>query len=454
MTSGWIDARPGDAWTLFHSCAFDFSVWEMWGALATGGRLVVVSYEVSRSAAEFRKLLAAEQVTVLSQTPAAFYQLLDAWGDGTGLAVRYVIFGGEALDCARVSRWARAVRDAPVLVNMYGITETTVHVTGHVVDPAARGTASVIGTPIPDLRVFVLDEAMRQVPPGVAGELYVAGAGLARGYLNRAGLTAERFVACPFGTAGERMYRTGDLARWNGAGELEYLGRADDQVKIRGFRIELGEIEAVLAGLPGVAQAAVAVREDRPGDRRLAGYVVPVAGAVLDPAGLRDAAGRVLPGYMVPSAVVVLQALPLTGNGKLDRRALPAPEYAAGGGRAPVTAGERALCEVFAQVLGLERVGVEDSFFDLGGHSLLATRLVSRVRVVLGAELAVRAVFEHPTPAVLAGVLEGAQAARPPLTRAAAGRSGCRCRSRRRGCGSWSSSTGRGRRITCRSRGG
>ncbi len=331
MTSGWIDARPGDAWTLFHSCAFDFSVWEMWGALATGGRLVVVSYEVSRSAAEFRKLLAAEQVTVLSQTPAAFYQLLDAWGDGTGLAVRYVIFGGEALDCARVSRWARAVRDAPVLVNMYGITETTVHVTGHVVDPAARGTASVIGTPIPDLRVFVLDETMQQVPPGVAGELYVAGAGLARGYLNRAGLTAERFVACPFGTAGERMYRTGDLARWNGAGELEYLGRADDQVKIRGFRIELGEIEAVLAGLPGVAQAAVAVREDRPGDRRLAGYVVPVAGAVLDPAGLRDAAGQVLPGYMVPSAVVVMQALPLTGNGKLDRRALPAPQYAAGG---------------------------------------------------------------------------------------------------------------------------
>src|SRR6266487_4970711 len=265
MTSGWIDAGPGDAWTLFHSYAFDFSVWEMWGALATGGRLVIVPYLVSRSAAELRELLAAEQVTVLSQTPAAFYQLMDAWGDGTGLAVRYVIFGGEALDCARAARWARAVTDAPVLVNMYGITETTVHVTGHVVDTAAQDAPSVIGAPIPDLRVFVLDENLQLVPPGVAGELYVAGAGLARGYLGRPGLTGERFVACPFGGPGERMYRSGDLARRTAAGDLEYLGRADDQVKIRGFRIEPGEIEAVLAAQPGVAAAAVTVREDRPG---------------------------------------------------------------------------------------------------------------------------------------------------------------------------------------------
>ena len=203
------------------------------------------------------------------------------------------------------------------------------------------------------------------------------------------------------------MYRTGDLVRWNQAGELEYLGRSDDQVKVRGFRIELGEVEAVLAAQDGVAQAAVMVREDQPGDKRLAGYVVPAASAVLDPAALREACGRVLPGYMVPSAVVVLDALPLSPAGKLDRRALPAPEYAAaGGGRAPATAGEQALCEVFAQVLGLDRVGVEDSFFDLGGHSLLATRLVSRIRAVLGAELPIRAVFEHPTPAALAGVVE------------------------------------------------
>ncbi len=424
MTSGWVDAGPGDAWTLFHSYAFDFSVWEMWGALATGGRLVIVPYLVSRSAAEFRELLAAEQITVLSQTPAAFYQLMDTWGDGTGLAVRYVIFGGEALDCARTARWARAVPDAPVLVNMYGITETTVHVTAHVVDTAARDTPSVIGAPLGDLRVFVLDESLQLVPPGVAGEMYVAGAGVARGYLGRPGLTGERFVACPFhdvcGT-GRRMYRTGDLARWNSDGELEYLGRSDDQVKIRGFRIELGEIEAVLAAQPGVAAAVATVREDRSGDQRLAGYVVPATGVVLDPAGLRDACGQVLPGYMVPSAVVVMEALPLTPSGKLDRRALPAPDYAASaGGRAPASARERTLCEVFAQVLDLDQVGVEDSFFDLGGHSLLATRLVSRVRAVLGVELAIRAVFEHPTPAALARVLDSAGTARTPLVPAGA----------------------------------
>ncbi|HZR54685.1 MAG TPA: amino acid adenylation domain-containing protein, partial [Streptosporangiaceae bacterium] len=445
MTSGWVDAGPGDAWTLFHSYAFDFSVWEMWGALATGGRLVIVPYLVSRSAAEFRELLATERITVLSQTPSAFYQLMDLWRDGAGLAVRYVIFGGEALDCARTARWARALPGAPSLVNMYGITETTVHVTGHVVDSAEPGAASIIGTPIPDLRAFVLDDALGLVPPGVGGELYVAGAGLARGYLGRPGLTAERFVACPFGVAGERMYRTGDLARWivpagvrgdgsprlaagvrgdgsprSKTGHLEYLGRADDQVKVRGFRIELGEIEAVLAAQPGVAQAAVTVREDQPGDRRLAGYVVPAPGAALDPVGLRDALGRVLPGYMVPTAVVLLDRLPLTANGKLDRRALPAPDYAAGGGRAPATPRERALCEVFAQVLGLDQVGVADSFFDLGGHSLLATRLVSRVRAVLGVEIPVRAVFEYPSPESLAGVVAGAAAARPPLVRAAA----------------------------------
>jgi acyl-CoA synthetase (AMP-forming)/AMP-acid ligase II/acyl carrier protein len=294
-----------------------------------------------------------------------------------------------------------------------------VHVTGHVVDAAAQGTASVIGTPIPDLRVFVLDEWLGLVPPGVAGELYVAGAGLARGYLGRAGLTGERFVACPFGAAGERMYRTGDLARWavgvrgDGssrsvtAGELEFLGRADDQVKVRGFRIELGEVEAVLAGLPGVGQAAVAVREDQPGDRRLAGYVVPAAGAVLDPAGLREACGRVLPGYMVPAVVVVLDRLPLAASGKLDRRALPVPEYgAAGGGRAAATPGEQVLCEVFAQVLGLDQVGVEDSFFDLGGHSLLAAVLVARLAQRLGVKISLRTFMSYASVSAIGGYLD------------------------------------------------
>ncbi len=336
-----------------------------------------------------------------------------------------LIVGGEACPDRLAAEWFRGRR----MFNAYGPTEITIAAT--LSWPLTGQGAAPIGRPVWNTRVFVLDEQLGLVPPGATGELYVAGAGLARGYLGRPGLTAERFVACPFGAPGERMYRTGDRVRWavevrgDGsprpmtAGELEYLGRSDDQVKVRGFRIELGEVEAVLAGLPGVGQAAVTVREDQPGDKRLAGYVVPAADAVLNPAGLREACGRVLPRHMVPAVIMVLRGLPLSPAGKLDRRALPAPEYTAGG-REPATARERALCQVFAHVVGLDTVGVDDSFFDLGGHSLLATRLVSRIRSVLGAEVAIGAVFEHPTPASLAGVLQGAGAARPPMTRAVA----------------------------------
>jgi acyl carrier protein len=268
--------------------------------------------------------------------------------------------------------------------------------------------------------VYVRAGPLEPGPAGVAGELYVAGAGLARGYAGRAALTAERFVGCPF-AAGDRMYRTGDLARWTAGGQLEYLGRADDQVKIRGFRIEPGEIEAVLAACPGVAQAVVTAREDGPGGKRLVGYIVPAAGDGPGPGGdlaaaAREHAAARLPGYMVPSVIVVLDELPLNVNGKVNRRALPAPGYQAPvGRRGPATVREELLCGVFAEVLGLDQVSPDDNFFDLGGHSLLATRVVSRVRVVLGAELPIRVLFEAPTVAELASRLSDQKKSRPAL---------------------------------------
>ncbi|WP_107057291.1 non-ribosomal peptide synthetase [Streptomyces sp. NRRL WC-3742] len=413
-----------DVWTLFHSYAFDFSVWELWGPLLHGGRLVVVPYAVSRAPEEFLRLLAEQKVTVLNQTPSAFYQLMQADREnpevGRELALRYVVFGGEALDLWRLADWYERHDDAaPVLVNMYGITETTVHVSHLALDApsAAAGPGSMIGGAIPDLRVHVLDGGLRPVAPGVAGEIYVGGAGLARGYLGRPDLTAGRFVADPFGPAGSRLYRTGDVARWTADGELEFAGRADDQVKIRGFRIELGEIEAVLAAHPAVAQSAVLVREDRPGDLRLAAYLVPAAGESLDLGALRAHAGRALPEYMVPAAFVTLDAFPLTPNGKLDRKALPAPEFAAGGaGRGPRTPQEEILAGIFGEVLGAPVVGVDDDFFALGGHSLLATRLVGRVRTALGVELPIRTLFEAPTVAGLAlRLAEESGQARPAL---------------------------------------
>jgi amino acid adenylation domain-containing protein len=401
-TRCWFNFNSDDVWAFSHSYALDFSVWEMWGALLHGGRLIVVPSEVCRSPRQFLQLLAHEGVTVLNQTPSAFYQLMQADGENPteaeSLALRTIVFSGEALDPARLSDWYQRHPDhAPVLVNMYGITETTIHVTHLPLDrhSVAAGTGSVIGTAIPDLRTYVLDASLQLVPPGVAGELYVAGPGLARGYLGRSGLTAERFVSDQFGAPGERMYRTGDLVRWRPDGNLELVGRAH----------------------PDVAPAAVIARQDQADDTRLVAYVVSAAGSALRSDVLREYLCERLPDYMVPAAFVVLDALPLTPNGKLDRSALPAPEFdSAGAGRAPRTPREQLLAELFAEVLGLARVGVDDGFFDLGGHSLLATRLVARIRATLGVELELRALFETPTVAGVAARLDDAGPARLALT--------------------------------------
>lgn len=381
--------------------------------LLNGGRLVVVPHSISRSPAEFLHLLVREKVTVLNQTPSAFYQLMQADREnpslGQNLALRLVIFGGEALELGRLEDWyERHADNAPMLVNMYGITETTVHVSYMALNRhiASMRANSLIGHGIPDLRVYVLDRRMQPVPPGVAGELYIAGAGLAHGYLGQPGLTAERFVANPFGSPGSRMYRTGDLARWRLDGTLDYIGRIDHQVKIRGFRIELGEIEAVLGNHPGVAQVAVIAREDRPGDKRLVAYVVPAKSSP-EMNELRRYVATRLPDYMVPSVFIEMTHLPLTPNGKLDHKALPAPDHSKEvKGRGPRTPQEEVLCELFSEVLGLPRVGIDDGFFELGGHSLLAVRLMSRIRDVLGVELGIGSLFESSTVAGLAERLE------------------------------------------------
>lgn len=398
-----------DVWSWFHSCAFDVSVFEMWGALAYGGTLVVVPFEVSRSPKDFLALLAGERVTILSQTPSAFYPLIrEDIRSSPDLALRVVIFAGEALDLGRLRDWyAHHPDDTMRLVNMYGITETTVHATYMALDAEtvdASVARSLIGRPIPGLRMFVLDEGLRPVPVGVAGELYVAGAQLARGYFSRPGLTAERFVACPFESTGVRMYRSGDLVRWTSAGQLEYVGRTDDQVKVRGFRIELGEIQAVLTGNPKVAQSAVVVREDMPGEKRLAAYVVPTDHTATVEE-FRTFLQDGLPDYMVPSVVMVSE-LPLTANGKLDRRALPTPAAAGQPARrAPRTLVERKLCELVAEVLDLPDVGVDESFFNLGGHSLLAVMFLDRIKDIAdisSTALTIRDLYRWPTVAQLA----------------------------------------------------
>ncbi|KGV59457.1 D-alanine--poly(phosphoribitol) ligase, subunit 1 [Burkholderia pseudomallei MSHR4003] len=442
-TQAWFGFDERDVWTLFHSYGFDFSVWELWGALLHGGRLVIVPTEVTRTPSAFFALLCAEGVTVLNQTPSAFQALMSAQEEREEAALkadvdaeaeaagnieranvdahrlRYVIFGGEALEPRTLASWYARHGERTQLVNMYGITETTVHVTYCALraEDAMRLGASPIGVRIPDLQLYVLDDRREPVPMGVTGELYVGGAGVARGYLNRPELTRERFIDDPF-VAGGRLYRTGDLARWRTDGSLEYLGRNDFQVKIRGFRIELGEIEAQLAKVAGVREVVVLVRDSAAEmrdnatpnapmpksssetEKRLVAYYTGDA----DVAALRAQAAQHLPSYMVPSAYVRLDAWPLTPNGKLDRRALPAPAddaYARAEYEAPRGAKEEALAAIWRELLHVERVSRHDNFFELGGHSLLAIGVIERMRRE-GLHTDVRSIFNAQTLSDLA----------------------------------------------------
>ncbi len=408
-TDHWYGFQPSDVWTLFHSCAFDFSVWEIWGALLYGGKVVVVPYWVSRSPEAFAELLRRERVTVLNQTPSAFRQLTPfvlASISPADQTLRYVIFGGEALELASLLPWMDQYGDSkPALINMYGITETTVHVTYRPITykEVRDGSGSLIGEPIPDLAVYVLNPQGQPVPLGVAGEMYVGGAGVARGYLRRPELTAQRFIENPF--APGHLYRTGDLAQRLPNGDLEYLGRIDHQVKIRGFRIELGEIESVISSYPGIREVVVIAREDKPGDKKLVAYYCAAQEIALD--ALRAHMKASLPDYMVPAAFMPMDALPLTSNGKVDRVALPAPDVSRAIRKdtyvAPRTSAEQALASIWSEVLGVEAPGVHDNFFELGGDSILSIQVISRARQA-GLAITPRELFQSPTIAGLATI--------------------------------------------------
>src|SRR5579885_623787 len=418
-----------DVWMLFHSYAFDFSVWELWGALLYGGRLVLVPYLLSRSPDEFYRLLCRQHVTVLNQTPSAFYQLIwaeEASGTAQALALRLIIFGGEALDFQKVRPWFERHGDQwPVLVNMYGITETTVHVTWYrlAVADLERPAQSVIGRPIADLQAYILDQEQQPVTIGVPGEMYVGGAGLARGYLHRPELTAQRFVPHPSGQQpGARLYRTGDLARFLPDGNIEYMGRIDQQVKLRGVRIQLGEIDAALIQHPAVRQSVVTVRDqslvayimtDQPDispEQTSADEISPLVNQdTLSGTELRRFLQTRLPDYMVPAAFVPLNALPLTANGKIDRRALPAPDSSRLTTRttfvAPTLPLHHQLVQIWQELLHAEAIGIRDNLFGLGGHSLLATLMLSRVEQTCGKKLPLATLFTEPTIEHLTSIL-------------------------------------------------
>ncbi|MFF1483681.1 amino acid adenylation domain-containing protein [Streptomyces sp. NPDC058319] len=410
---------PGDTLVAVTTVSFDIAALELWVPLISGATVVLADRDTVRDPAALSALVDAHRPAVMQATPSLWQALL-AEGAPAALVGTSVLVGGEAVPADLAERLARTARK---VTNVYGPTEVTVWATSAALSPGHTGTPD-IGTPFWNTRAHVLDGSLRHTPNGRPGELYLAGAQLARGYLGRHGLTAERFVADPYGPPGTRMYRTGDLVRRRADGRIEYVGRADDQVKLRGFRIELGEIESVLGAAESVGRAVAVVREDVPGTQHLVGYVVPAGeGRVPDPVTLRELTAARLPEYMVPSAVVVLDAFPLTANGKVDRRALPAPDLSGlttAGARAPRGAREEILTGILADVLGLPSVGPDDDFFTLGGHSLLAARVIARVRGALGTECGIRDVFEARTAAALAERLAGRDGSTlPPLTAAA-----------------------------------
>jgi amino acid adenylation domain-containing protein len=415
LNQSYASFGPGEIVLQTSPISWDAFALELFGALLFGAACVLQPGQKPQPAV-IADLVTREHVSMLHVSASLFNFLLDEYPQTFG-GVRQLFTGGEP---ASVPHMEKALREYPGMriVNGYSPVESTIFTVCHQVCADDIGGPSIpVGRPIGGKRVYVLDGGLSPLPPGVTGELYMAGAGLAQGYLNQPGLTAERFVANPFGPPGSRMYRTGDLVRWRQDGVLEYQGRADDQVKIRGFRVEPAEVASVIGRDPGVTQATVIVREDRPGDKRLVAYVV---GPNPDPGRLQQRASRELPEYMVPAAIVPLPALPLTPNGKLDRAALPEPGYTATADyRAPRTRPEEILCGLFSEVLGVERVGLDDGFFELGGHSLLAARLISRARTALGVELDIRGIFQNPTVAGLAATLTDRPQARPALRRMA-----------------------------------
>ena len=397
-----------DVWTMFHSYCFDFSVWEMYGALLYGGKLVIVPNQVTRDPSAFLDMLVRERVTVLNQTPSSFYHLLLKTLDRPkpDLALRYVIFGGEALDPTRLTPWKKAYPDI-TLINMYGITETTVHVTfKEITHRDTHEEVSNIGVPIPTTTTYVMDSNLRLLPVGVPGEVYVGGDGVARGYLGRDELTRQKFLQNPYKPE-ERVYRSGDLAKLLPNGEMVYLGRIDDQVQIRGFRVELGAIQSYLLMHPAVAEAVVVAMNLQSSAIEIVAYIVQRADITVT--ALREHLAKMLPYYMMPSAIVFLDALPLTSNGKIDRRALPVPD----GERpdleetfvAPDTLTEKMLAGIWSEILRVEPVGIHDNFFEIGGHSLLIVQVQRRLCEILDREVSVVDLFTHPTISSLASFL-------------------------------------------------